>query len=110
MFKKSTLDLPRNKPRYNLFEYSIEENTFLRNLKSLSSMLTHPSVEGVYESHVDSIFRSVVGIGGVCGVIQSGTKNRIPGAEGFFWLDELEEKKKNLFGKKISYLHEIQLK
>ena len=48
--KKASAELPRNKPKLNLFEFNIDEAEYRKSSKYISSLFTAAEVEGVYES------------------------------------------------------------
>jgi DNA polymerase epsilon subunit 1 len=59
-------ELPRSKPRQNLFEFQVPEMEFRHSQKYISSLFTAAEVEGVYESRVPLNFRAVLQLGAVC--------------------------------------------
>lgn len=68
---------------------SMDEADFRNNSKKLSILFTRSEVEGVYETHVPSLFRAVMQLGCVCGVTR---KSRNKNASEVFDLEELESK------------------
>nr|CAH7746305.1 unnamed protein product [Callosobruchus chinensis] len=63
LFKKCNRTLPRSKPVYNLYKYSVPEEVFQEHGKKLYLDQTDPNVEGVYETQVTPMFRALMHIG-----------------------------------------------
>jgi DNA polymerase epsilon subunit 1 len=58
--------LPRGRPCLNLYELTMDEYEFIDHSTSLSNFLNHTEVEGVYETQVPLLFRTIMEIGCVC--------------------------------------------
>lgn len=67
--------LPRGHPTRHLVRITVAEDLFLENEAHFSTLLNHPSVDGVYELQVPLEMRAVLHLGAACGLRQnSGTK------------------------------------
>ncbi|XP_045460209.1 DNA polymerase epsilon catalytic subunit 1 [Harmonia axyridis] len=66
LFKKCTRILPRSRPVYNLYRYSVPEELYRKHEKDVILDLSDPNVEGLYETQVPSMFRVLTQIGAVC--------------------------------------------
>lgn len=55
--------LPRSHRCLNLYEFSMPESVYRENAKLISSFVSHPSIEGVYEMQVPLIYRALVALG-----------------------------------------------
>eukprot|EP00742_Colponemidia_sp_Colp-10_P004977 GILJ01005318.1.p1 GENE.GILJ01005318.1~~GILJ01005318.1.p1 ORF type:complete len:1434 (+),score=252.77 GILJ01005318.1:629-4303(+) len=64
--KKVNKILPRGKPVFNLFEVVMSERSYIDSQKHLTSVLSTPDIEGVYEANVPLLFRALLDIGCVC--------------------------------------------
>ncbi|KAG5892154.1 hypothetical protein JTB14_026392 [Gonioctena quinquepunctata] len=69
LFKKCNRTLPRSRPVYNLYLYSVPEEVFQEHGKKVFLDQTDSNVEGVYETQVTLMFRALVQIGCVCKVL-----------------------------------------
>lgn len=58
--------LPNGHPSVHLFKLTMSEEVALNEAKKLAVLLSHPSVEGVYESQVPLSTRAVLELGSVC--------------------------------------------
>lgn len=81
--------LPRFRPQLNLLQLQLKEDDFREQSKQISVFLTHPDVEGVYETNVPLIFR-VVSCLGCCAAVQRGTKHKNSHSTLGFQMSELE--------------------
>lgn len=66
--KRVTRALPRAHPCMYMYEFNVKEREYLENQRQYSSYFTHPDVEGVYETQVPLLWRTVVEMGCVCAV------------------------------------------
>ncbi|XP_050295840.1 DNA polymerase epsilon catalytic subunit 1 [Anthonomus grandis grandis] len=60
LFRKCNKTLPRSKPVYFLYQYTVPETMYQDNAGEFQTALSDPSVEGVYETKTPLIFRSLV--------------------------------------------------
>ncbi|KAJ1509728.1 hypothetical protein HMI56_006653 [Coelomomyces lativittatus] len=58
--------LPRQTPSLFLYECIMEETDFQFNLKSLTTFFNHPSIQGVYETQLPLIIRTLLHVGAMC--------------------------------------------
>lgn len=85
--------LPRSRPVYNLYRYSVPEKTFKDNRIGMLADLAAPDIEGIYETRMSLEFRALMDLGCMCSVnredvlrfIRLGTKDMDT-----FSLDQLE--------------------
>jgi len=63
IFKPVSLHLPRNKPLLNLYEFEIEEKEFKDKFNNFSDYLIDPTIEGVYETKVNMLFKAICEFG-----------------------------------------------
>lgn len=63
--------LPRSHRCQNLYEFSMPETVYRENSKLISSFVSHPSIEGVYEMQVPLIYRALVALGASVSVEQA---------------------------------------
>nr|XP_022913041.1 DNA polymerase epsilon catalytic subunit A [Onthophagus taurus] len=84
IFKKCNRTLPRSRPSYNLYMYTVPEETYQEFGKKMYVDLTNADVEGVYETQVPPLYRVLLQLGCVCKVL--------PGKQNLesFNLNELE--------------------
>lgn len=66
LWKKCNRILPRSRPVYNLYKYSVPEELYIEHGHQIFMDLSDPSVEGVYETQVSLIFRAILNLGCVC--------------------------------------------
>jgi len=81
--------LPRSRPVLSLLELQLKEDDFQAQSKEISMFLTHPDVEGVYETNVPLLFRIVSNLG-CCSAVSRFTKMQNTHSTLGFSLDELE--------------------
>ena len=60
--------LPRSQKSYYLYEVVITEEEFSSKINIFSRVFNHSSIEGVYETKVDPVFRAISSLGCVCSV------------------------------------------
>ncbi|KAI8376487.1 uncharacterized protein BYT42DRAFT_574794 [Radiomyces spectabilis] len=65
---KCVRTLPRSHPCINLFHISMDEKDFQAEQKKFSSIFSHPSTEGVYETQIPLHIRAVLQLGTSCEV------------------------------------------
>ncbi|EEP81978.1 DNA polymerase epsilon [Uncinocarpus reesii 1704] len=58
--------LPNGHPSVHLFQLTMPEHTYVKDSKTISALLDHSSVEGVYESKVPLHIRTVLRLGTLC--------------------------------------------
>ncbi|KMU90314.1 DNA polymerase epsilon catalytic subunit A [Coccidioides immitis H538.4] len=58
--------LPNGHPSVHLFQLTMPEFTYVKDVATISALLDHPSVEGVYESKVPLDIRTVLKLGTLC--------------------------------------------
>ncbi|XP_060536886.1 DNA polymerase epsilon catalytic subunit 1 [Cylas formicarius] len=73
LFKKCNRTLPRSRPVYNLYLYSVPEQLFIENQREMYLDLSDPNVEGVYETKTSLQFRALISLGCVCKVAKGVT-------------------------------------
>ncbi|KAM9811154.1 DNA polymerase epsilon catalytic subunit A [Neosynchiropus ocellatus] len=65
-YKKVNRMLPRSNVMYYLYEYSVPEDMYQEHINEINADLSAPDIEGVYETQVPLLFRSLVQLGCVC--------------------------------------------
>ncbi|XP_067207203.1 DNA polymerase epsilon catalytic subunit 1 isoform X2 [Linepithema humile] len=91
LWKKSFKSLPRSRPVYNLYQYSLPESLFQEHSRELLADLSKPEIEGIYETQVSLEFRAIMQLGCVCAVDPRAARRMADGAD-TFTLDQLEFK------------------
>ncbi|XP_011882583.1 PREDICTED: DNA polymerase epsilon catalytic subunit A [Vollenhovia emeryi] len=91
LWKKSFKSLPRSRPVYNLYRYSLPESLFQEHSRELLEDLSKPEIEGIYETQMSLEFRAVLQLGCVCIVDPRAARKMADGAD-TFTLDQLEFK------------------
>eukprot|EP00833_Pecoramyces_ruminatium_P005929 jgi/Orpsp1_1/1179961/evm.model.c7180000071587.1 len=61
--KKVNKILPRSHKNLFLYEFQMPENVYRENMKVISSFISHPSIEGVYETQIPLLYRVLIDIG-----------------------------------------------
>lgn len=69
LFKKCNRTLPRSRQVFHLYMYSVPEEVFQEHGRKLYLDQTDPNVEGVYETQVPPLFRTLTHIGCLCKVL-----------------------------------------
>ncbi|XP_024876270.1 DNA polymerase epsilon catalytic subunit A [Temnothorax curvispinosus] len=91
LWKKSFKSLPRSRPVYNLYQYSLPEFLFQEHSRELLEDLSKPEIEGIYETQMSLEFRAILQLGCVCIVDPRAARKMVDGAD-TFTLDQLEFK------------------
>lgn len=91
LWKKSFKSLPRSRPVYNLYQYTLPESLFQQYSRELLEDLSKPEIEGIYETQVSLEFRAIMQLGCVCVVNPRAARRMADGAD-TFTLDQLEFK------------------
>lgn len=91
LWKKSFKSLPRSRPVYNLYRYSLPESLFQEHSRELLEDLSKPEIEGIYETQMALEFRAILQLGCVCIVDPRAARKMADGAD-TFTLDQLEFK------------------
>jgi len=91
LWKKSFKSLPRSRPVYNLYRYSLPESLFQEHSRELLEDLSKPEIEGIYETQMSLEFRAILQLGCVCSVDRRAARKMADGAD-TFTLDQLEYK------------------
>lgn len=73
--KKVNKILPRSHKNLFLYEFQMPENVYRENMKVISSFISHPSIEGVYETQIPLLYRVLIDIGCVTKVNRAMVKN-----------------------------------
>ncbi|XP_023169776.2 DNA polymerase epsilon catalytic subunit A [Drosophila hydei] len=68
LWRKVNRVLPRSRPVYNLYRYSVPEQVFRDNCLGMLADLATPDIEGIYETHMTLEFRALMDMGCICGV------------------------------------------
>ncbi|XP_046401826.1 DNA polymerase epsilon catalytic subunit 1 [Ischnura elegans] len=90
LWRKCTRILPRSRPVFNLYEYSVSEGLFQEHSQELTADLSTPDIEGIYETQVPLEFRAILQLGTVCAVDMSQPSvNSLSAADSTFHLDQL---------------------
>ena len=87
--KLVAMKLPRNRPVLNLLKIELKEHDFVEQSKQIGMFLTHPEIEGVYETNVPLLFRTISHLG-CSAAVSSMTKMANSHSTLGFALDELE--------------------
>ncbi|XP_014670833.1 PREDICTED: DNA polymerase epsilon catalytic subunit A-like [Priapulus caudatus] len=92
MWRKVNKILPRCNPVLNLYEYSVPEDIYQQHINEISTDLSSPDTEGVYETQVPMLFRTLVRLGCVCMVSRQHSKYMSARDVDTFEIDQLEFK------------------
>ncbi|XP_046997014.1 DNA polymerase epsilon catalytic subunit 1 [Schistocerca americana] len=68
LWRKCNRILPRSRPVFNLYEYTVPDELFQQHNQELLADLSTPDIEGIYETQVPLEFRALVRLGCVCSV------------------------------------------
>lgn len=68
LWKKVNRTLPRSRPVYYLYRYSIPESMFQEHQLGLLADLATPDIEGIYETQMSLEFRALMDLGCLCAV------------------------------------------
>lgn len=74
MWKKVHRILPRARPVYHLYQYSVSESVFRDNRLGMLADLATPDIEGIYETQMSLEFRALMDLGCICSVQRSEAK------------------------------------
>ncbi|XP_037818567.1 DNA polymerase epsilon catalytic subunit 1 [Lucilia sericata] len=95
MWKKVNRVLPRSRPVYNLYRYSVPEQVFKDNCLGMLADLATPDIEGIYETQMSLEFRALMDMGCLCAVQREEAK-RLAGLATkdleSFSIEQLEQK------------------
>lgn len=95
-WKKVHRILPRSRPMYNLYQYTVPEQVFRDNRLGMLVDLAAPDIEGIYETQMTLEFRALIQLGCSCAVQRSEARKiaALPaGAQrDTFSLNQLEQK------------------
>merc|ERR1719410_1253990 len=81
--------LPRSRPQLNLLQLEMKESEFESASQQISNFLTHPDIEGVYETNVPLIFR-IISYLGCCSAVSRLTDMKNSHSTLGFDMNELE--------------------
>ncbi|ORX45441.1 putative DNA polymerase epsilon catalytic subunit A [Piromyces finnis] len=73
--KKVNKILPRSHKNLYLYEFKMPENVYKENMKVISSFISHPSIEGVYETQIPLLYRVLIDIGCITRVNREVVRN-----------------------------------
>ncbi|EDW38877.1 GL13784 [Drosophila persimilis] len=68
LWRKVNRVLPRSRPMFNLYRYSVPEQLFRDNSLGMLADLATPDIEGIYETQMTLEFRALMDMGCICGV------------------------------------------
>ncbi|KAJ6622010.1 DNA polymerase epsilon catalytic subunit 1 [Pseudolycoriella hygida] len=74
LWKKVHRILPRARPVYHLYQYSVSESVFRDNRLGMLADLATPDIEGIYETQMSLEFRALMDLGCICSVQRSEAK------------------------------------
>ncbi|BFZ25729.1 hypothetical protein BsWGS_28768 [Bradybaena similaris] len=63
MWKRVHRTLPRSHPVFNLYQYDVPEDLYIKHINDITADLSSPDIEGVYETQVPLDFRALVKLG-----------------------------------------------
>ncbi|KAL7272628.1 DNA polymerase epsilon catalytic subunit [Rhizina undulata] len=66
LVEKVNHTLPNGHPSVHLFSLTMPEEVYVTEARKISSLVSHPSVEGVYETQVPLSIRAVLELGSMC--------------------------------------------
>ncbi|XP_078523382.1 DNA polymerase epsilon catalytic subunit A isoform X2 [Lissotriton helveticus] len=90
VYRKVNRILPRSNLTYNLYEYSVPEDMYQEHINEINADLSAPDIEGVYETQVPLLMRSLAQIGCVCMVNKQLTRHLAGRESDTFDLEHLE--------------------
>ncbi|XP_011498886.1 PREDICTED: DNA polymerase epsilon catalytic subunit A, partial [Ceratosolen solmsi marchali] len=90
-WKKCHRILPRSRPVYNLYRYSVPEKFYRCHSQTLMNDLIDPDIEGIYETQMSLEFRALMQLGCVCTVDKQAIPDLRDGTD-IFNLDQLAYK------------------
>nr|CAD7454366.1 unnamed protein product [Timema tahoe] len=91
LWRKCSRILPRSRPVFNLYEYSVPEELYKQHSQELMADLSTPDIEGIYETQVSLEFRALLRLGCVCAVERSAARRLTTASNtDTFMLDQLQ--------------------
>nr|CAD7428081.1 unnamed protein product [Timema monikensis] len=90
LWRKCSRILPRSRPVFNLYEYSVPEELYKQHSQELMADLSTPDIEGIYETQVSLEFRALLRLGCVCAVERSAARHLTASNTDTFMLDQLQ--------------------
>jgi len=75
--RKVDRHLPRGRNTLNLYEVTMAEKLYSENYGVLQENFSDPSIEGVYETKVELLFRAIMKLGCVCSVTKEARSRRV---------------------------------
>lgn len=90
-WKKCSRILPRSRVVYNLYQYSVPETKYREHGSELSSDLSTPEIEGIYETQMPLLFRAILRLGCICVVDRNAARGMKTGVDTFH-LNQLQYK------------------
>jgi len=81
--------LPRSHQCLNLYEFKMPEPFYQEHVKAFSSFMSHPTIEGVYETQVPLLFRALLKLGCIASVERDRVRKG-KGLDDGFDLDDLK--------------------
>lgn len=91
LWKKCNRILPRSRPVFHLYEYSVPEDLFREHSQELMADLSAPDIEGIYETQMTLEFRALIRLGCVCSVARNVAQSMAhAGVPDTFLLEDLQ--------------------
>jgi DNA polymerase epsilon subunit 1 len=87
VFKSVKLVLPRNKPVLHLYEFEIEEKEFKEKFNNFNDYIIDPSIEGVYETKLNLLFRAITEYGCQIRYVNKSKKVNLANSQTFLYED-----------------------
>lgn len=91
LWRKCSKILPRSRPVYHLYQYTVPEELYQQHSQSLMEDVTQPENEGIYETQMPLIFRTILKLGCVCQVDSKMARTMADGGDTFH-LHQLQAK------------------
>ncbi|CAD6231570.1 GSCOCG00001475001-RA-CDS [Cotesia congregata] len=83
LWRKCTKILPRSRPVYHLYQYTVPEGLYQQHSQSLMENVTQPENEGIYETQMPLSFRAILELGCVCTVDARAARSMADGSDTF---------------------------
>ncbi|KAK0098900.1 hypothetical protein PV326_000061 [Microctonus aethiopoides] len=83
LWRKCSKILPRSRPVYHLYQYTVPEELYQLHSQSLMENVTQPENEGIYETQMPLIFRALLNLGCVCNVDGNISRSMADGGDTF---------------------------
>lgn len=83
LWKKCSRILPRSRPVYNLYQYTVPEDLFKVHSLALTDELSKPEIEGIYETQMSLEFRAILQLGCICVVDSKQVRDMADGSDTF---------------------------